>query len=421
MAGRAFACGALLAAVLAGGCAPPDGDAAGAASQRVLYVANALDGTVTRLDARDGRALGPPLPTDRAPARLAAGPRGHLLVAGAGPAAQLTLHTATAVGWRARPVPLEAGARPTEVRALAGDGGRYAVVAYAAAAGTAAGERAAEGPCRLALIDLLAGAVVRAHQPCARGDTVAGLALRAGDAGPVAYLATRRPGSGPDDRGRGRVVALDATTGAPLAAYEACGLPVDLVLAPAPPGPPAAAGRLYAVVGSPASPPGAAADGDQEFDTAEGWWLVGLDPEGLAVESDRAVAGPLRSLAVAPDGRQAYAFAPVGDPVLGSALVAVDLATGATADLGKRVPGQGLAGLAVTDERVYVPLPDGAEVWVGDRQGRPLGVVPVGRRPFAITLGRRRHGSSRSCALAPVVKTVELGPSSDRHPRGDRS
>ena len=303
-------------------------------------------------------------------------------------------------------MPLETGARPTEVSALAGDGGRYAVVAYGAPAGTAAGGRAAAGPCRLALIDLLAGSVVRAHQACAPGDAVAGLALRAGDAGPVAYLATWRPGSGPADRGRGRVVALDATTGAPLAAYDAGGLPVDLVLGRAPPGqpgPPATAERLYAVVGRPAGPPGEA-DGDQEFDTAEGWWLVGLDPEGLAVASDRAVAGPLRRLAVAPDGRQAYAFAPAGDPALGSALVAVDLATGATANLGKRVPGQGLAGLAVTDERVYVPLPDGAEVWVGDRQGRPLGVVPVGRRPFAIALGRRRHVSSRSRALAATSR-----------------
>jgi hypothetical protein len=137
---------------------------------------------------------------------------------------------------------------------------------------------------------------------------------------------------------------------------------------------------------------------------------VGLDPAGLAVESDRALSGPLRRLAVAPDGREAYAFAPAGDPSLGSALVAVDLATGATADLGKRVPGQGLAGLAVTDERVYVPLPDGAEVWVGDRQGRPLDVVPVGRRPFAIALGRRRHVRSRSCTLAELARRQRVGP-----------
>jgi hypothetical protein len=58
----------------------------------------------------------------------------------------------------------------------------------------------------------------------------------------------------------------------------------------------------------------------------------------------------------------------------------------------------------VTDERVYVPLPDGAEVWVGDRQGLALGAVPVGRRPFAIALGRRRHVSSPGRALAATSR-----------------
>jgi hypothetical protein len=378
-------------------CGAPAGPAAGPPHALVLYVANGADGTVTRLDARDGRPLGRPLPAGPAPAQLVPGPGGRLLVSGAGPAAPLTLVEPAPLGWRARPLPFAAGDRPAAVRAIAGDGGRYAVAAYDGPAGAGAGGRPAPGPCRVALVDLEAGAVVRTHRPCARSDTVTGLALRTTEAGPVAYLAIWRPGagSGPSTPEAGRIVALDALSGAAIASRAAGGVPLGLVLGRIPPPAPGPAERLYAVVARPPAPGPAVADVDQLFDAAGGWCLVGLDPDGLTVASERAVGAPLRRLAVAPDGRQAYAFAAADEPDLGSALVAVELATGATTRLGKRVPGRGLAGLAVTADRVYLPLPDGAEVWVGDRQGRPLGVVPVGRRPFAIAVGRRRRGRLR--------------------------
>jgi hypothetical protein len=61
----------------------------------------------------------------------------------------------------------------------------------------------------------------------------------------------------------------------------------------------------------------------------------------------------------------------------------VDLTSGAAGRL-LALPGVGL-GLAATDERLYVPHPDGDRLWVVDRRrGRLMRVVPVGRRPTAI-------------------------------------
>jgi hypothetical protein len=56
----------LLIALLPVACAPPVRGPSGSAP--ALYVANGLDGTVTRLDTVRGRALGPPLPAGPASA-----------------------------------------------------------------------------------------------------------------------------------------------------------------------------------------------------------------------------------------------------------------------------------------------------------------------------------------------------------------
>src|SRR5262245_33590672 len=127
----------------AGGCAAGREPAATVRGP-VLYVANGRDGTITRLDAASGRALGAPLPGGEAPWLLAAGPAGALLVLPVGarlglPGVRLTYVAWGPGGWRARPVPLEPGARAP----LLAGGGRYAVVAYQAGGGR--GRRAAGG------------------------------------------------------------------------------------------------------------------------------------------------------------------------------------------------------------------------------------------------------------------------------------
>src|SRR5438093_13474953 len=76
------------AMVLAGsvmGCARPSKTAASPLTPPLLYVANGLDNTISRLDARTGRALGEPLPAGPAPWRLVTGPAGRALVVSAGP------------------------------------------------------------------------------------------------------------------------------------------------------------------------------------------------------------------------------------------------------------------------------------------------------------------------------------------------
>jgi hypothetical protein len=83
----------------AAGCGPAaDGTCAGA---RVVYVANARDGTLTRIAPATGRVLGPPMPGGAAPGALAAGPRGAVLVrtTTAGVDARLTFIAPAMDGW----------------------------------------------------------------------------------------------------------------------------------------------------------------------------------------------------------------------------------------------------------------------------------------------------------------------------------
>src|SRR5207247_9868214 len=93
----------------------------------VLYAANALDGTVSRIDAGTGHTAGPPLPAGAAPRDIVVGAAGRLLVVAASSVSggALTLVTHRGGELSAQTVVLEAGA--WDVTA-AGDGGSYAAV-----------------------------------------------------------------------------------------------------------------------------------------------------------------------------------------------------------------------------------------------------------------------------------------------------
>src|SRR5262249_20750330 len=130
---------------------------------------------------RRGRSCpGSPLPAGEAPAQLAVGPAGELLVAPAPPApsaapgAGLTSVARGPRRWAARPVPLEPGARAP----LLAGGGRYALVAYEAGDAPAGQE---PRRCRLALFDLPRGRLGPPRGVCAGPETVVALAAGGDD------------------------------------------------------------------------------------------------------------------------------------------------------------------------------------------------------------------------------------------------
>jgi hypothetical protein len=388
LARRALGLGAALVALggaLLTACAPPDRGAAGAPA--LLYVANGLDGTVTRLDARSGRALGPALPAGPAPAQVAAGLGGALVVLAAGPLepggpTPLTHVAPTAGGWAARAVALEP--RATGVL-LAGEGGPQAVVAYHAPGPDAGGG----GPvCRLAVVDARTGDLTRTHTlppaVCGPHDSVRSLALARGAGAPTVYLGIWRwPEEGADatPAGRGRIVALRADTGAVAGVTPLAGAPERLVVAGGAGGTDGADPRLVCLEAEPGPPPAA---GAPEPVPQERRQLLLLDPVAGQVEAVFPVTAPPRAVAVAPDGRHAYLLATLDGPR--SVLEEVDLSTGAARRLAT-VPGLSL-GIAVVGDRIYVPRSDGAALLVLDRQrGRAVGTIPVGRRPLGLTLG----------------------------------
>ena len=129
-----------------------------AGGQSALYVASALDDSLTRLDGESGHVIGPPLPAGRAPGQLVPGPGGSLLAlsVAAGHDGEVT-HLARAAGrvargWSAQPLPL---GEPARVALLAGDGAGAAVVGYHVPAPTESDERdGSDGACRVALVDV---------------------------------------------------------------------------------------------------------------------------------------------------------------------------------------------------------------------------------------------------------------------------
>jgi DNA-binding beta-propeller fold protein YncE len=360
------------AALVLAACAPP-ATAAGRPPAGIVYVANGLEGTVTRLDGASGRRLGPPLPAGRAPWRIAAGPGGRLLVLASTGHSALT-HLAPGgrpgEGWTTRPVPLESGATAA---LLAGTGRGRAALSYhvAAPAGSAA-----SWSCRLLLLDVADGAVEATLDPCRSGEVVAGLAFGDGPGGPTAYLslwraAVRDAGAAPGD---GRVRAVDLASGAAVAEAPLVGVPGPLAVATAPD---AAGSRVFGVEGQYGA--GLAA----EDGPADRWLLRWFDPLTLGPQGAVALPAPPRALAAAADG-DAYLLADPGGLARTSQLVRVDVHRAAVHSLGT-VPGSGAGGLTVVGDRLYVPNPEGDAVTVIDRRtGASLPTAGSGRGPVGV-------------------------------------
>ena len=345
----------------------------------MLYVANGGDGTVSRLDPQSGRPVGPPLPAGPAPAQLAPGPGGALLVLPAGGPAWRLTHVAPPPhpggAPPARAVPLEPGGSGGGAR-LVGDGQGAAALAYHLPAVTPAGRRLVG---RLALLDVARGAVGRTHTVCADPDVVVDAALEPGPPGPVAYLAVWRPAA----RTRRPVAPRGRADPRPRRAERrrAGGRPAARPPRAAPPGS-SAGGRRAACCTASSAGPAPEDDPRAEADLAANGprRLLGLDPLTLLPERDYALPAPVCALAVAPDADAAYALDAAGR----RALVRIDLRTGTARRLAA-LPGAGAA-LAVTRERVYVADGRGA-VWALDARGGALvRTLAVGRGPIGLAL-----------------------------------
>jgi len=376
LAGCAFA--VLWGLALAGCARASEGSRVGGP---VLYVANSRDGTLTRIDTADGHVLGPPLPAGSAPWQLAVGPAGAVLVqpVAPGPDAPLTHVGPPAVGGRAHPLPLEPGARS----ALLAGGGRYAAVAYRAAAAPAT---ESDGRCRVVQVELARGHPGPARDVCAGRDSVVGLA--ASSDGALVYLALwHRPDTAQacDGPTGSRVVALRLATGALVATAPLEGLPGPLLLAPGPGG---GGQRLYAAealpgpdLALPGEAPGecAWASYGKRFEGARAWRVRALDGTTLAPEGEHTVPYPPRALAATPDGGDAFVLAGR------AALLRLDPA-GGPARLFATLPDRAV-GLAATDDQVFTLDPFGDRVWRLDRtRGRPLRAIPTGRSPLGLVL-----------------------------------
>jgi DNA-binding beta-propeller fold protein YncE len=366
----------LLLALLLAGCASPAGGTAGRVPDTVLYVANVGDGTITRIAGQRGRVLGPPLPAGRGPWQVAAGANGNLLVLSSGTAFRGQLTHLVRLGGPGhssyRADTLSIAPEHASSAWLAGDGERYAAVVY-----RRLGEPVGAPGCRLALIDVTTGSVVQTHAPCSAREVAEGLALGRDAAGLTAYVSTWSTVRRVDGRWQpagGRILAVDAVSGAVVGSYRAAGVAGQLILAPTPRG---TGRRLYAVESS------LAGDGtDPDF--ADRWQLVGLDPTTLDAEATFPLDHGPRAVAISPDGGHAYAVARSGG------LVHVDLTNGVSRLLATvaTVPAADLGGLAVTADRIYVSNPQGREVSVVERRsGRVVGSIPVGRYPGSITPG----------------------------------
>lgn len=386
----AAAIGALLA-----GCAPPSRPARPAAE--LLYVGDGTEGIVRPLETQTGRAAGPtvPVPVGAAPTQIVAGPAGSLLVLAA-PAAPprgedtLTHAVRSGSGWRTRPVGL---GTPAYDARMAGDGGRYAVVAFHLEPLSGDGPQPSGPPCRVALIDIVAGVVERALAVCGPRERVTGVALESGPTGLVVYLGIWYAAEDSGVRGlvRGRVLALDATSGAVLSVAPLAGRPSHLAHAP---GRSPHDARLYCVEHV----------DFLAYDTSTGTRsrLLALHPVTLQLERELTLHDTPLHVAVAPEGDRAYGLTSGG-----RSLVHVDLATGAESPL-VSLPGEGYD-LAAAEVLVYVAHPKGSAIWVVDqRRGTVARTIRVGKRPTWLALGshashsRRRRPDSGTDGPRPI-------------------
>lgn len=344
-------------------------------SPLLLYVADGLDGTVVRIDSTTGRPMGPPLPAGAAPWQIVPGSDGSFLVLSLVPDGRggVTHVARSTSDWRTQPVALERGAVATF---LAGDDAGHAVVAFSAPG----------HPCHVALIDAHTGAVAPSYPACAGGEQIVGLALAARPAGITSYVAVwRRPVDEAtcEQPTASRIVAIDMSTGAVAGVAPLGGVPGRLLLAPSD----GSHSWLYAVMADPLTVPGGAAGEscpdmsyEEHYLAAPRWDLLALEPETLQVARAHPLRQPPRSLAVAPNGRHAYAL------VRRSTILHVDLVSGGARDLATL--DEYALGLVATDDRLYAVSPDVGEVWAVERRtGRPLPSIDWGHRPIAIALG----------------------------------
>jgi hypothetical protein len=229
------------------------------------------------------------------------------------------------------------------------------------------------------LIDLATGVAAGGLPLCAAGERATSLALWDGAPGPIAYVGlwhAPEVATAEASSGRGRLLAIDARSGATPASARFDGALDALVLAAGPGG----SSRLYAVEDRSESDEETSALQRGDRYDAHGWRLWALDPTTLEPLDGLRLAYPPVGLAVAPEGDEAYALVGPVDGRQARALMRLDLDTGAQTRLG-RVPGTYGSSLVVTPDRVYVPIPEGRDVWVGDRQGRPLTTLAVGEHP----------------------------------------
>ena len=363
-------------------CAPPNQGAAGA--PEILFVASGATGIISRIDASNGRPVGPPLPAGSAAWSLVPAPNGGVLALPLSWSRPGTLtHVRPTLGrnnaWEQRHLQVNAASLAETV--VAGAGGRYAVVAAAPTPTRATGS----GSCRLVVLDLIAGTTAREHALCAPRETAHSLALHqsAPDlAHAVAYAGIWHAATSaePGMVGSGAVHAVRLDTGAALRRLDLQGLPIHLVVAPHPD---RSGLRLYCVERWP---------GPEEWNPgqpgapAPAWRLLAIDPVSLEIEDTWMLAGEPRSLVVAPDGDAAYVLAD-GPTSRRSAVVEIDLATGYSRGVAV-LPGESHSGLVATRERVFAPHTAGSEVWAIDRrQRRIVQIIPVVPRPTAAVIG----------------------------------
>jgi hypothetical protein len=214
--------------------------------------------------------------------------------------------------------------------------------------------------------------VERTLAVCGPRERVSAVALESGPAGLVAYLGIWPTAEERDAAGlaRGRVVALDARSGAVRAVAPLAGRPGYLALVP---GRSPLDARLYCVEHVTFLAYDTSVGGRSQF--------LAFNPGTLQLERELPLRDSPRLGAVAPEGDRAYLLTAGG-----RLLVHVDLASGVEAPL-VPLPGAGYA-LAVAESVVYVSHPTGSAIWVVDRRrGTIAKTIRVGQRPIELALG----------------------------------
>jgi hypothetical protein len=340
-----------------------------------VYVAGAESGVVSVLVPGAGRQVGDVIPAGRAPRQVLPVALVGLLILSAElspPHHEGLVHVSRgARGWAVRNVALEPDARGV---LLAGDGARYAALAYSIAHGAGqageamgASEAAGRSPwCRVALVDAARGTLERVHRVCQQGEVVSALAFANAPDGPTAYATvwTGRPAA----RSVSRIVAVNLLSGAVRAGPPIDGT-IDWIAVDS-----ASGDRAYAVL----------ADTRHEVEEESGQqWLAWVDLRSLRVSRREILPIHVARPTVAPEGTTAYALDPPGERI-----VEVDLISGTErVVMNLRSPA---AAITVTEGWLYVALPRTGDVLMAERNGyRLVASIRVGGHPIGLSLGPR--------------------------------